>query len=128
LHTAFQVVLAFTTLALISCATGNSPAKNKLAGKWRSAQGPQAAEYVFAPDGTFRGRVTAGSSVLSDFTGKWSLREGVLFYEYTGDRLGRIPTGTLDQDKIIAIAQDFYLIEARDGSKRKYVRVPLEQS
>lgn len=112
-----------TACVLVSCAPGGASAASQLVGRWRSSQGAQAAEYRFLADGRFDGRVTAGSVVVSDFTGRWSLREGTIIYEYTSDRLGAIAVGTLDRDKLLAMARDHYLIEAADGSRRTYVRI-----
>ena len=115
--------LALILFALASCATVGTPTANKLAGKWRSAQGRQTAEYLFLTDGTFTGRVISNGALVSDFAGSWSLRAGTILYEYRSDRLGRIAVGTLDRDKLLAVADDYYLIEAADGSRRKYLRI-----
>ena len=122
--TALQTVLALTALAFASCASGDSIFARKLLGKWRSTDGRQVAEYVFAPDGTFTGRVVGSDgAIVSSFEGKWALRKGTIHYEYTRDLMGRIPVGTLDRDKLLAPPEDHYMIEAADGSRRKYVRI-----
>ena len=36
--------------------------------------------------------------------------------------MGRIPVGTKDRDKLLRIGRDYFVIEAADGSVRKYVR------
>jgi hypothetical protein len=47
-----------------------------------------------------------------------------LLYTYLSDALGRIPAGATDRDKLLGIQKDFFLIEAADGSRRRYLRVP----
>lgn len=81
------------------------------------------AQYNFAPDGTFTGTVTSEGRLIADFTGRWSLANGTLTYEYTGDKRGAIPAGTTDHDELLSVAADHYMIRARDGSERRYVRV-----
>ncbi len=102
----------------------SEPTDRKLVGRWRAANQDQTAEYVFAGDGSFTGWVKAGRATISKFTGKWSVASGAIFYEYTSDAMGAIPPGTKDRDKLVKIAPDFMLIQAADGSERRYVRVP----
>jgi hypothetical protein len=64
-----------------------------------------------------------GPTTISDFTGKWSLANGAIFYEYTGDTRGTIPAGTKDRDRLLELAKDYFVIRAADGSQRRYVRV-----
>ena len=123
LGTAFRIFLAITALALASCATNRLSSATKLVGKWRSSLGRQTAEYAFANDGSFTGQVRARGALVSDFAGQWSIRGDTLLYRYTSDRLNSIPPGTLDRDQLLAVEKDHYLIQARDGSRRKYVRV-----
>ena len=123
LDTAFKVVLVVTAFAFLSCASSNWSAGHKLVGKWKSSQRGQAAEYHFAKDGTFTGRVISDGALVSDFSGKWSLRGDTIVYEYTHDRLGAIAAGTIDRYKLISTAADHYVIEAADGSRRTYFQV-----
>jgi len=119
-----RTALALLTLFTTSCATMSEPADRKLVGRWRATNLNQTAEYIFAADGTFSGWVKAGSATISKFTGKWSVASGAILYEYTSDEMGTIPPGTKDRDKLVKIAPDFILIQAADGSERRYVRMP----
>ena len=92
-------------------------------GKWRYADGPQVCQYEFHNGGRFTGYVAADGAMISSFTGKWSLRDGAILYEYTSDKLGNIAVGTRDRDKLIETAPDYFVIEARDGSRRRYSRI-----
>lgn len=96
--------------------------RDKLFGDWLYADAMQSCEYVFKEDGTFRGKVIYRGKVLSRFKGRWSVHKGALLYEYTGDALGKIPAGTKDQDTLLAVDNDHFLIRAADGSERRYVR------
>lgn len=118
-----KAILLLLTLALASCATAGDGTSRKLVGRWRAAIGERSAEYVFRPDGTFRGHVTAHRAMLANFTGEWALRGNVLQYHYLGDTMGLIAPGTRDQDTLVEVAADRYVIEAADGSRREYRRV-----
>lgn len=123
LNTAFKTVVAFATLLVASCAAVEPPREKKLAGKWQTKNPRATAEYVFRDDGTFSGRVTADGRVVANFTGKWSLTEDAILYEYLTDTAGTIDPGTRDRDKLLSLERDHFVIEARDGSRRTYTRV-----
>ncbi|CAN5312472.1 hypothetical protein BH20VER2_BH20VER2_04920 [soil metagenome] len=118
-----RLLLLIAALCLCACATTGRPTENRLVGKWRYEQGEQSAEYVFSKDRTFTGHVSSGRRVVADFTGRWSLAADAILYEYVSDRKGSIPPGTRDRDRLVSVTPGFYIIEARDGSQRKYARV-----
>lgn len=118
-----KTALALLLLLTASCATPGKPANAKLIGRWRATNQSQTAEYTFANDSSFSGSVRMGGTTISKFTGKWSLANGAIAYEYTGDTLGRIPPGTKDQDRLLEVADAYFVIEAADGSHRRYERV-----
>jgi hypothetical protein len=123
LLTDLKLVLALCALILASCATVGEREENKLVGRWRSTDRQHTAEYAFFENGTFNGSVTGGGALVSKFTGKWLVRDGAILYEYTADEMRRIPVGTKDRDKLLRIGRDQYIIEAADGTVRKYIRV-----
>ncbi len=118
-----RTALALITLFAAACASTSSRPEAKLVGHWRAVNQSQTAEYTFAADGTFTGSVKSGSTTISKFTGKWALANGAISYEYTFDALGGIPAGTKDQDRLIEVTPGYYVIEAKDGSRRRYARV-----
>jgi hypothetical protein len=61
-------------------------------------------------------------ALVSQFSGKWLLRNDAILYQYTSDKTGRIRVGTKDHDKLLGIGRDYFIIEAADGRVRKYVR------
>jgi hypothetical protein len=77
---------------------------------------------TFTRDGTFHGSFKADSKVTL-FSGKWTLRDGNLNYEYTASS-GDIPlpVGTKDHDQMIAISKDRYVIQNAQGVRETYVR------
>jgi hypothetical protein len=117
-----KVVLTLAALLLAACATGGT-ARTSLIGQWRYADAVQTCQYVFLADGTFSGFVRSRGELMSQFSGNWAVRDNAIFYEYTKDKIGRIPAGTRDRDRLINVAADHFVIQAADGSMRKYVRI-----
>ena len=120
---AMKAVLALTLCLMASCAGLRSRYSSRLVGEWRYADKIQACHYVFNRDGNFRGEVFYQAKLISKFTGRWSVDGDTLFYTYSSDELDRIPAGATDRDKLLRVHRDFFIIEAADGSKRKYLRI-----
>ena len=118
-----KFLLALSICLLASCAGLSSGSSNALVGEWRYADKIQSCHYVFEGNGTFRGEVIYRKELLSKFTGTWSVKGDALHYRYTRDVLGRIQPGALDRDKLLEVEKDFFVIQAADGSKRRYDRV-----
>lgn len=118
-----KAAFALLCCLMASCAGLRSPAASGLVGEWRYADKIQSCLYVFRRDGSFSGEVIYRSKLISKFTGRWSIDGDNLLYAYTGDLLDRIPAGATDRDRLLSVQRDFFLIEAADGSKRKYLRV-----
>jgi hypothetical protein len=117
-----------TTLLLLLCLVAPivSPREitsKQLIGHWRWADTSRSIDYVFLDDGTFTGSATQEGTIIAEFTGNWSLERDLLNYEYTSDSSGRAPVGAKDQDKLLEVTTDYYVIQTRTGAKRKYVRV-----
>lgn len=109
---------------LLTCAASlASPTKDQLIGHWRCTHKQLTSEHTFRADGTFTGSVAEDGKVAWTYAGKWSVVGNILNYEYTESSLERIPVGTIDRDKLIEVTKDYYVIEARDGSRRKCSRV-----
>ena len=109
---------------LASCAGVQTSNRNSLVGEWRYADQTQSCHYAFKKDGTFTGEVIYRKKLISRFKGRWTVTGDALLYTYLSDALGRIPAGAKDRDKLIGIQKDSFLIEAADGSRRRYLRVP----
>ena len=124
-HIAVKTILTCGAFLVASCASVGEKTESKLIGRWHSVDRMgHTAELSFLGNGTFSGSVSGGDnrSLISQFTGRWLLRDGVILYQYTSDKTGRIRVGTKDRDKLLRIGRDYFVIEAADGSVRKYVR------
>jgi hypothetical protein len=123
-HIAVKTILTFGAFLVASCASVGEKAESKLIGGWHSIdRRGHTAELSFLGNGTFSGSVSGDDgSLISQFTGRWLLRDGAILYHYSSDKTGRIRVGTKDRDKLLKIERDYFVIEAADGSVRKYVR------
>lgn len=118
-----KTVLALTLLSLASCAGWHSNSPSSLVGEWRYADEIKSCRYVFNRNGTFTGDVVYHGKTVSKFTGRWSVEGDTLLYTYISDALHKIPAGAIDRDKLLDVRPEFFIIQAADGSKRKYLRV-----
>ncbi len=97
--------------------------RERLIGDWQNTTGVRSGHYSFRADGSFAGDVAERGKLVSKFTGRWELERKTLHYEYEHDALGAIPQGTRDRDKLIEINADHYVIQAADGTMRRYDRI-----
>ena len=109
---------------MASCAGAQTSRRDSLIGEWRYADRTQSCHYAFKNDGTFTGEVMYRRKLISKFRGRWAVTGNALLYTYVSDALGRIPPGAQDRDKLVGIQKNSFLIEAADGSRRRYLRIP----
>jgi len=120
-----KAVLALISLFLLAaCTSVDSPGRTRqLVGDWRYKDQVQSCQYSFKSDGLFTGEVKLRNKLISKFKGRWSVRSQTLLYSYESDALGRIPAGATDRDQLLEIKRDFFVIEAANGERRRYVRM-----
>jgi hypothetical protein len=118
-----RAVLLFISLLFAACANleRTSPVR-QLVGDWRYADQVQSCQYSFKSDGSFTGWVKQRDKLVSKFTGRWSINDRTLHYLYLSDVLG-IPAGATDQDQLLEIKKDDFVIRAANGERRRYLRV-----
>ena len=121
-----KAVLVFISLFLLAaCANINSPGRaRQLVGDWRYTDQVQSCQYSFKSDGSFTGEVRLGKKLISKFKGRWSVRGQILLYHYESDALSRIPAGATDRDQLLKIKRDSFVIQAANGERRRYMRIP----
>ena len=118
-----RTALVLTLCLLSSCVGLPSHAPSSLVGEWRYSDEIKSCHYVFNQNGTFAGDVVFHGKTISKFTGRWSVEGDTLRYAYLSDALDKIPAGATDRDKLLSVHRQFFVIQAADGSKRKYLRV-----
>ena len=116
-------ILLLVLCLLTSCAGLQPNAAETLVGEWRYSDDIQAGRYVFNRDGTFKAEVVYHGELISKATGRWAIESGNLNYTYISDELDRIPAGATDQDRLLKVRPKFFIIEAADGKRRKYLRI-----
>jgi hypothetical protein len=119
------VLALISLLSLAACATIDSPGgARQLVGNWRYTDEVQSCQYLFKSDNSFTGEVKLRKKLISKFKGRWSVRGQTLLYSYVSDALGRIPAGATDRDQLLEIKKDSFVIQAANGDRRRYVRMP----
>jgi hypothetical protein len=118
-----KIALFLICCLLASCAGLPSGGGQPLVGEWRYADSVQSCRYHFKKDGRFVGEVRLRAKLVSKFTGTWAVQADRLLYTYLSDELGRIPAGATDRDTLLSVERDSFLIEAADGSRRRYLRI-----
>jgi hypothetical protein len=119
------VFALISLLSLVACATVDSSSRGRpLVGSWRYTDQIQSCQYSFEGDGSFTGEVKLRKKLISKFKGRWSVRGQTLLYSYLSDALGRIPAGATDRDQLLEIRKDSFVIQAANGERRRYMRMP----
>jgi hypothetical protein len=116
------ILALFSFLAIASCTTVGFQARSKLIGDWRYSDKTQSCHYSFKPDGSFSGEVTDRGKLVLRFTGRWKIEDDALLYVYLSEALGRIPAGTTDRDQLLEVKKDWFVIQAANGDRRRYLR------
>ena len=118
-----KVALLLIACLLGACASLPREGRESLVGEWQYADKSQSCRYHFKRDGHFTGEVRLRGKLASKFTGTRDVQADLFLYRYISDQLGRIPAGATDRDKLLSVARDSFLIEAADGSRRRYSRM-----
>jgi hypothetical protein len=116
------VLALFSLLAIASCATIDSRAGSRLVGDWRYSDKLQSCHYSFRPDGSFSGEVMQRGRLALKFTGRWRVEKEAILYVYLSEAHDRIPPGTTDRDQLLELRKDWFVIQAADGERRRYLR------
>ena len=117
------IFAALMLLSLAALANGSQISNADLIGHWRYQDETQSCDYTFAADGSFTGEVKQEKRTISKFAGRWILKGRLILYHYVSDRYGRIPAGAEDQDQLLSVKRDSFLIRAANGARRRYRRV-----
>ena len=118
-----KAVLALTLCLLASCAGLPAELSEQPRGRVALRRQDPKLPLCFQPGWHFKGEVVYRAKLISKFTGRWSVDGDTLLYTYISDALDRIPAGATDRDKLLSVHREFFIIEAADGSRRKYLRI-----
>jgi hypothetical protein len=103
-----------------SLSLDGQPHPARLTGHWRYAGPGVICDYLFAGDGTFKGELAVAGEPLRHFSGTWSVAGDKLNYAITKSDY---KTLTKDQDKLVQLTKDYYVVETRHGTQHKYARL-----
>lgn len=120
----FLVALLFSPLL----ATAKPRVSEMLIGKWRYEDKNYSSTLTFRADGTFTGQAKEHSKIIGEFAGRWSISGSVIHYEDKTSSLKGVPAGTLDEDKLVEIGPDWFVIVTSEGKQRKYHRIGTSSS
>lgn len=97
----------------------------QLVGHWRytDTEKKVSNDYTFKEDGTYTSNIMQEGSVVWETAGKWTLKGDLVNYELTSSSSEQFPGG-IDQDKVVEVTKDYYMVDSGNGEKRKYERVP----
>jgi hypothetical protein len=118
-----KIALVFIACLFASCSSLPADKRASLVGAWRYADAGQSCRYHFKKDGTFVGEIHLEAKLVSKFRGAWTVQGDYLLYRYTSDELRLIPVGATDRDKLLSVQRGSFLIEAANGSRRRYLRL-----
>jgi hypothetical protein len=119
-----KLKLFLVTLLLSPSLAGAAPRVSEmLIGKWHYEDKNYSSTLTFHADGTFAGEAKEHSKALGQVTGRWSISGSIIHYEDRKSSLDGVPVGTLDEDKLLEIGPDWFVIVTSDGKQRKYHRV-----
>ena len=68
-------------------------------------------------------RVVVDSGPVYEATGKWLTDKHYIYWLYTKSTSRYAPPGTRDMDRLIDIADDYFVTARRDGKRAKYERI-----
>ena len=120
-----RAIMVASALFTTSFVLADPTRDDRLIGHWRHVHEDKVGEIIFNHDGTYSGHVAHKGAMVWEFAGKWSVEGKMLSYEYTRSSCENIPAGTMDRDRLLELAREYYLIEAADGTRQTYWRVDL---
>ena len=94
-----------------------------LIGHWRYAGPGLINDYLFAANGTFRGELAEAGDRVRHFSGTWSVTGNMLNYVNTTSELKHTPAGSKDQDKIVQLTKECYVVESSHGNQYRFTRL-----
>ena len=96
----------------------------KLCGFWRYSTPELNLYYLFNEDGTFSSSLNFTDGRIWKSSGKWSLDDTVLTYEIKESNHPGFPPGSKDEDVILELTNDHYILKNQDGDDHQYFRIP----
>jgi hypothetical protein len=93
----------------------------ELIGHWRVRWSVLCFDWIFRNDGSFVGKFAVIGIPILRLTGTWSIDGDKLLSIY--DRHYLIAGGLKDTDTLLEVAQDYFILVTRRGTRRRWERV-----
>jgi hypothetical protein len=113
---------AFSIHASVALAEGYSR-DPRFVGHWRHKGDTAASVLTIGKDGTWSATVAVDNGPVYEVAGKWLTDEHYIYWLYTESTSPYAPPGTRDKDRLIDIADDYFVTARRDGKRTKYERI-----
>lgn len=118
----------FGLLAILSPSTeGNEFSLNQaLVGHWRMEGTLPPSILSLSSDGTWTATVRASGQpeLLYQVSGMWWSNDRYIHWLYTNSNSPYAPPGTRDQDTLVEIGHDYFVIMNKSKVKQRYIKVP----
>jgi hypothetical protein len=95
----------------------------KFIGHWRARRGVYCCDWILRDDGTFAAKISVLGIPILRPTGIWSVEGNELVSIYSDDWFNLVERGRKDTDRLLEVAEDYFIIMEREGSRRRYERV-----
>ena len=113
---------AFGIHASLALADGYSR-DPRFVGQWHHKSDTAASVLTVGKDGTWSATVAVDNGPIYEAAGKWLTDEHYIYWLYTKSTSPYAPPGTRDKDRLIDIADDYFVTARRDGKRAKYERI-----
>lgn len=122
------VSLVAALLGLVLSTFGATPDRDAefrkaLVGKWFVETGTRRTELSNNGDGTFSSRTAVDGKEAWTTSGEWWVKDGRLNGVFRKASIPDFPIGEVDSSELLEVTKDYYVIENRNGVKKKYQRI-----
>jgi hypothetical protein len=95
----------------------------RLLGHWRSGHPGYLADYWFRKDGTFSADLIVARRGVHEYSGLWHVGGNSILYDIKQSKNSRMKVGGQDEDKVIAMTNDYLVIEDVRGNQHRFVHL-----
>ena len=95
----------------------------QLIGRWRTRQAAYSCDWLLRADGTFTADISEHGATISRPIGTWRIESDTLVSVYGGDEFDLIGRGQKDRDRLLEVADGYFILATKQGIRRRYERV-----
>lgn len=118
-----MLVAAAALSSFASLALGDGYSHDpRFVGQWHRRGDAADAMLTMRKDGTWSATVSVENGPRYEVAGKWLTDEHYIYWLYTTSTSPYAPAGTRDKDRLVEMADDYFVTSRADGSRMKYER------